>query len=79
MFEHYQNGVQVISWIAHFKDAGQRIVRGIWALQQFEKDATPTIGDHTIDWPHGIGASKHLTIPFRRLRQDSCEFPRDVL
>jgi hypothetical protein len=60
MFEHCQNGVQIIPWIAHLKDAGQRIVRGIWTLHQFEKDATPTIGEHTIDWLHGVGASKHI-------------------
>jgi hypothetical protein len=59
MFEHCQNGIQVIPWMAHFKDAGQRIVHGIWALHQFEKDATPATGDHTIDWLYGLGADKH--------------------
>jgi hypothetical protein len=60
MFEHCQNGVQVIPWIAHLKDAGQCIMRGIWALHQFEKDETPAIGDHTIDWLYGVGGGKHI-------------------
>jgi hypothetical protein len=70
MFEHCQNGVQIIPWIAHFKDAGQRIVRGIWALHQLEKDETPTIGDHTIDWLHRVGAGKHICQQLREPHLD---------
>ena len=29
MFEHCQDGVQVVPWMAHLKEMGQRIVRGI--------------------------------------------------
>ena len=61
-----RTGAQVIPWIAHLKNAGQHIVRGIWALHQLEKDETPAVGDHTIDWLHGVGASKHIRQQLRK-------------